>query len=110
MMCLKFLKRIDEKHMFIERNNGFLLRCSIIVVAPLIMYWQDLTLLANEALYSEASSHIMAVPLLVGYILYRIRRVVMGSALHNPVNFKGKMKTNYDLLSGILLCFMAFLL
>ena len=52
----------------------------IALLAPAILYWQDLIIVANEALNSDLATHIMAIPFLLTYILYRIRKVFSSSA------------------------------
>ena len=47
-----------------------------ILFGILALYWQDLTIVADEALQSESASHILVIPLLLGYLIYRKRKVL----------------------------------
>lgn len=69
-----------------ELKNSPLLVVSAVAIPLmiLIVYWQDLSILVNEALYNEAVTHIIIVPVLVSYIVYRKRNVIKATfALEN---------------------------
>jgi exosortase len=56
----------------------------MILLMILIVYWQDISILINEALYNESVTHIVVVPVLVSYIVYRKRNTIKASfALEN---------------------------
>lgn len=51
-------------------------QAAAILFGTLALYWQDLTMVANEALQSESASHILVIPLLLGYLIYRKRKML----------------------------------
>jgi len=82
---------------------------SLIILTILVVYWQDLSILFNEALHSEAVSHIIFIPFLVSYLIYRKKELVKASlALEN---FREKtILTSVGEIIGIAFCLTAFLL
>jgi hypothetical protein len=58
-------------HILSGSNSVLSLKLAIIVFATLIIFYQDLALVANDALQSEFMSHILAVPFLFTYLIYR---------------------------------------
>ncbi|MEM4713699.1 MAG: exosortase/archaeosortase family protein, partial [Candidatus Bathyarchaeia archaeon] len=73
-----------------------------------VVYWHDLEILANEALHTEALSHVFLIPLFVGVLLYLKRDVFKASFALNSLRKKsGSMF--FDELVGLSLCLIAFL-
>jgi exosortase/archaeosortase family protein len=93
--------------MDIENRRPILLKISISIILPLILYWGDFVILAKEALYNELTTYILLMPFLVGYLIYRLRHVILAS-----ISFPSKdpaligSQTVYDLL-GYALCLLA---
>jgi hypothetical protein len=50
------------------------LKFSVIAVVVVAVYCQDLSIVFNGALHDEATFHILAIPLLFAYLLYRKKR------------------------------------
>ena len=93
----------------IKTSSLAILSVPIIVVILLVVYWQDLSVLANEALQNEAVSHLILVPFLVSYLLYRKRDTVEASiSLENLQSRLGFPSLNE--IIGSALCLSAFLL
>jgi len=68
----------------LKRNSVFVIAAIMIPLMILIVYWQDISILANEALYNESVTHIAIVPFLVAYLVYRKRNVIKATfALEN---------------------------
>ena len=82
---------------------------TLIMLAILIVYWQDLSILANEALQSEAVSHIILVPFLIFYLIYRKKELVKASLTSKKLGGKTKRVSFSDIV-GAALCLTAFLL
>ena len=82
---------------------------SFIILTILIVYWQDLSILFNEALQSEAVSHIVLIPFLVSYLIYRKKELVKASL--SIERLRGKREAiSLGEITGIALCLSAFLL
>ncbi|NIO37003.1 hypothetical protein GTO27_04800, partial [Candidatus Bathyarchaeota archaeon] len=82
---------------------------SLIVLTILIVYWQDLSILFNEALQSEAVSQIILIPFLVSYLIYRKRELIRGSLELQKLRGKTTLVSISDIV-GIAFCLAAFLL
>jgi exosortase len=95
--------------MDIQNKNAFLLKISPILLAPAILYWQDLALVANEALNSDLATHILAIPFLLAYILYRKRRIITAS-ISNILKFTRNSQLPPEEISGVLLCLLAYII
>jgi len=84
-------------------------KIAVIVLASWAIYNQDLTLVANEAVRSELMSHVLALPFLFTYLLYR-KRKMLGATIPFEQQIKGKRKIQTSEATGALLCLLAFLL
>lgn len=82
----------------------------IVVLAPAIIYWQDLFLVASEALKSDLSSHILVVPFLFTYIVYRIRRMLLLSVSSLFASTTSSRTLPVEEVAGALLCLLAYLI
>jgi len=82
---------------------------SFIILPILIVYWQDLSILFNEALQSEAVSHIILIPFLVSYLIYRKKELVKASLALEKLRGETKLVSVSDIV-GAAFCLTAFLL
>jgi len=73
-----------------------------------VVYWRDLEILVNEALYSEALSHVLLMPFFVGVLLYW-KRDAFKAALAFDFLRKKSERMFFDELVGLSLCLTAFL-
>jgi exosortase len=81
----------------------------MIVITLLAVYWQDLSVLANEALQNEAVSHLILVPFLISYLLYRKKDTVRASL--SLEKFQGRLSpVSLNEIIGSAICLSAFLL
>ena len=62
-----------------QRNTVLMLKASILVFAAVAMFFQDLALIFTDALQNETTSHILVVPFLLTYFIYRKRRIIKAS-------------------------------
>ncbi|MGQ9680876.1 MAG: exosortase/archaeosortase family protein [Candidatus Bathyarchaeia archaeon] len=92
-----------------ERDQwSLILKILAILSSIMTTYWQDFTVLLNEALNSELATHILAIPFLVAYICFRSRhcfKAFASDTLANPYTKKAVK----DII-GILLCAFAYFL
>jgi len=79
----------------------------VTLLAPAVLYWQDIAIVANEALRSDLATHILAVPPLIAYILYRLRRTFAANASEQPATNTAHPLIVKEAL-GILLCLLAY--
>lgn len=52
---------------------------AVVVGITLLVYWNDLLIVANEGLVSTGFTHVLILPFLVGYLVYRKRRILSAS-------------------------------
>ncbi len=85
-----------------------ILAASLFLLIIAVVYWRDLEILANEALYTEALSHVLLMPLFVGVLLYWKRDAFKASVALDSLRKKsGSMF--FDEFVGLSLCLIAFL-
>lgn len=81
----------------------------MILLVVLVVYWQDLSILFNEALQSEAVSQIILIPFLVSYLIYRKKELVKASLTLEKLRERTKLVSVSDII-GAVFCLTAFLL
>jgi len=62
----------------------------MMIFVVIIVYWWNLSILVNEAFQREAVSHIILIPFLISYLIYRKKELVKASFAFE--NFQGKAK------------------
>ncbi len=93
---------------FIGFYRLYILSAFLILLTIVIVYWRDFEILVNEALQSEATSHIILVPFFVGFLLYQKKDLVKASFILEK--FRKKTVAKYlDEVVGVALCLVAFL-
>jgi exosortase len=84
------------------------LSAALITLLVSIVYGNDLTILVNEAVQSEALSHVLLIPFFAGFLLYLKKDMVKASLALDRL--RKKTKTQYlDEVIGSALCLIAFL-
>ena len=91
---------------FLTKNLFSIFKTATLLLAPLIVYSQDFLTIVNEAVQTELASYMLAIPFLIGYIVYRKRKI-----LSAVIAFKKKKKQRFlDEITGVTLCFLASML
>lgn len=80
-----------------------------ILLTVAAIYFQDLAIIANDAIRNDLMSYTIAIPFIFIYLLYR-RRKMLQAALTYETNKPNTTKTYTNEIVGILLCLTAFLL
>jgi exosortase len=93
----------------VRANYPHVLAFSLMFLLIFVVYWRDLEILVNEALYSEALSHILLIPFFVGFLFYQKRDMFKASLALDKLQKQSKVKY-VDELVGLSLCLTAFLL
>jgi len=92
-----------------SRSNLVLgLRIAFIVAVAFIIFYRDLEIVANDALQSEFMSHILAIPFLFAYLIYRKRKMIRASISLEPSPSQRKVFPHKEII-GISLFLIAFL-
>jgi len=85
------------------------LKPAILTASIIAFYLQDLTLIFTDAINNEATSYILIIPIILAYLIYRKRKMLIASITDTDEN-QPKNTRYYSLLSGTLLCTTAILL
>lgn len=94
-----------------ERTNlSLILKILVLISSITIIYWQDFTILLNEAFNSDLATHILAIPFLVAYICFRIRHKFRALASDILVDTNPPARKTLVNVIGILLCAFAYFL
>ena len=84
------------------------IKISTILFATLSIFHRDIITLANEALQSKPMTHILAIPFLFSYLIYRKRKMIRASIPFEPSPSHRKAFP-YKEIVGALLFLTAFL-
>jgi len=93
----------------LRSNYSTVLSVVMMLLVVLAVYWQDLAILFNEALQSEAVSQIILIPFLVSYLIYRKKELVKASSALEKFRRRTKLVSVSDII-GVAFCLTAFLL
>ena len=94
--------------MQLQRRGELALKGLAIAIPVLLIYWNVFQVLIKEALFSESTSHIIAVPFLVGYLIYEKRE-----SIKSLIYFENKNKSDtpiYQIIVGVILCITAYIM
>lgn len=80
-----------------------------ILSATIAIYFQDLTIIANDAIQGDLTSYILAIPLLFVYLIYRKRQMLKAAVSLDTISPNRKQTYTRETV-GFLLCLIAFLL
>ncbi len=93
-----------------QQRIAVAIKFSVIAITVIAFYFQDLTLIFINALSDEATYHILAIPVLFGYLLYRKRKMVSATlSQNNPNTASNSFTKNFTPIVGVLLCTTAIL-
>jgi len=93
-----------------SKNNYLAIQPVVITVfVVMTIYWQDLSILVNEAFQSEAISHIVVVPFLISYLIHRKKELVKAYVAFEKFQGKTALISLYDIM-GAAFCLSALLL
>lgn len=86
-----------------QHRVALALKISVITGAVIAFYFQDLTMVFRNALSDQTSYHILAIPFLFAYMLYR-KRAMVRATFSEPTRQGSFVQQNFSLLCGVLLC------
>ena len=86
----------------LPRNSSNAIKIIALFSLVAVFYHRDFIIIGNEAVRSEFTSYMLAIPFLLAYIIYRKRKVL--SAAMNFKEQKGTPELNPDEIVGFALC------
>ena len=107
-MQSKLLSADKAASAFNQHRIAVAIKLTIIGVAVLAFYLQDLSMVFKGALTDESTFHILAIPFIFGYLLFR-KRKMFNATLQPSQTTKVGFQKYFSLLSGITLCAIAVL-
>jgi len=93
----------------LKSHSLLILSAILILLLILIVYWRDLSILVNEAMHNEAVTHIVLVPFLLSYIVYRKRDMVKATFALEKLRQPSRSFFLNEVI-GMAICLSAFLL
>jgi exosortase/archaeosortase family protein len=84
------------------------LKVSAIIIAVTALYFQDLRIIFSGVLTTESTFHILAIPFIFAFLIYRKRKMVAASLTSIEDSKKGFQK-HFSFIIGITLCAVAIL-
>jgi len=91
-----------------QHRIAIALKFSVITAVVIAFYYQDLTMVFTGALTNESTYHILAIPFLFGYLIYRKRKMVNASLDSSQAAIRGFQKY-FSTLAGVSLCAVAIM-
>ena len=94
---------------FTETHIALGLKTATVLIATIALFFQDFTIIFNDAIQSEPASHLLAIPFLFAYLIYRKRNMIRAVI---PIENRNTPKETRHLpiIAGILLLAIAVLL
>ena len=92
-----------SKHLLDKSNLALALKVATLTVATLAIYYQDLTIIMNDALQSEITNYMLAIPFIFAYLIYRKRKMLRAVIPFETRN-QPKQTKHIPTIAGILLC------
>ena len=98
---------MEFPHFHLTRSTIALsIKAFAILLATTAIFYQDLAIVANEALKNELMSYILAIPFLIIYLLYRKRKMLRTTIQFETTNPTRKPTYTREIV-GALLCLTA---
>jgi len=85
------------------------IKVAALIMATTAVYYQDFIILGNEALRSELMSHMLAVPFIFVYLVYRKRKILRAVMPFETTASEKRLVPFYEIV-GVMFCLLAFLL
>jgi len=96
--------------MKIRNNPPLIIKTLVLLIATSALYWQDFVIITNDALHSDLSTHILVIPLLIIYIIYRKRKILIATTSNQFSTTQHDKNILIKDITGTLLCIVAYLI
>jgi exosortase/archaeosortase family protein len=84
---------------------AIILKSVTLILSVIGIYFHDLSLIFADALQYEASSHVLILPVLIAYLIYRKRKVIIANIQNDEIVIH--QKKLFNITAGFLLCLIA---
>ena len=101
-------KVLNRAVAYMKTHYQHILSAVLITLLVFIVYGDDLEILVNEALQTEALSHVLLIPFFAGFLLYLKKDTVKASLALEKIRKKTKTQ-HIDEVIGVAMCLIAFL-
>lgn len=91
-----------------QTNAALGVKIAAVLAATVVLFGQDLTIMFNDALLSETTSYMIVIPFILGYLIYRKRKMLRATT--NLKTSYGHTSDSLLLIAGILLIISAVVL
>jgi exosortase len=91
------------KQMLNRNNLGLTLKITTLTIATLAIFYQDLTIIISDAIQSEITNYMLAIPLILAYLIYRKRKMLRAVIPLENQN-QPKQTKHIPAMAGLLLC------
>ena len=76
---MKKHRKVEESPLNSKLGSiSLIVKTILLVLVVMAVFFQDLIIIFNDALRTETTSYILAVPFILVYVIYRKRRILMG--------------------------------
>jgi len=89
--------------LFHRNNIALTLKIATLTIATLAIFHQDLAIVINDALQSEITNYMLAIPIIFTYLIYRKRKMLRAVIPIENQN-QPKQTKHIPTMAGILLC------
>ncbi len=96
--------------MNLQNKYSQFVKMFLLLTFTIALYWKNIYIVFNEAIFSDFASHILAIPFMLIYIVYRLRHILLAniSNNYNSMEFLGVLPVK-DIF-GLILCSFGFFL
>ena len=105
----KGIKRVDALFAEIKTHYKAIILVLLIAASFVIIYENDIALLANEALQNEAFSHILLLPFFAAFLCY-MKKDAIKAALAIDSDSRRSRASYFNIILGAILIIIAFLI
>jgi len=100
MQDLKNLNTSKMTSLLNQHRLAIALKFSVITAAVIALYFQDLSLVFRGALTDESTFHILAIPFIFAYLIYRRRKMIDASFQNEKTGANGFQKI-FSTIAGV---------
>lgn len=90
-----------------QNYYGLVVKATAIAILTITLFFQDLTILFNDAIRSETTSYVLAIPFIFAYLVYRKRRMLRATTAKTMSEQKDS--NHLLLIMGVLLTISAIM-